>query len=130
MAVSLILVFLGAAIGSLARYALLRGVGARTGALPWLGLLVVNLSGCVLIGAFTAWLATQEGGGRDLTALRAFVASGLLGGFTSFSAISVLSDALLREGRRAAAIGQVVAAVVLAIPAVELGRAVAAGVLR
>lgn len=130
MAASLLLVFLGAAIGSLARYALLRAFAARAGALPWLGLLVVNLSGCVLIGAFAAWLATQEGGGRDLGAIRAFVASGLLGGYTSFSAISVLSDALLREGRRVAAIGQVVTALLLAIPAVELGRAVAAGMLR
>ncbi|MBB5745870.1 fluoride efflux transporter CrcB [Brevundimonas variabilis] len=93
-----LLVALGGALGSMARY----GVGiAATRALPgttlpW-GTLAVNIIGGLLMGLLTGWLALRGGGGQD--SLRLFAAVGLLGGFTTFSAFS-LETVLMLERRQ------------------------------
>ena len=86
-------VALGGSLGALARYAIDLAIPAMgvTGALPWATLLV-NVVGCVLIGALSAVLA------HDAWWVRPFVITGMLGGFTTMSAVARESGELLSAG--------------------------------
>ncbi|MDW8479706.1 MAG: CrcB family protein [Xanthomonadales bacterium] len=86
----------GSALGGLARALL---AGAAPTAPPW-GLLLVNALGSLAIGAYHE--LTRPGGRFDHPpVLRHFVMGGLLGGFTSFSLVSI--EALRLAGGGAAA---------------------------
>jgi CrcB protein len=97
-----LLVALGGALGSVLRWAL-SGVVQRAGgsAFPW-GTFTVNAAGSLAIGVVAA-LALE----RALVppAARLFTIVGVLGGFTTFSALSYETLALLRDGQWAAAAG-------------------------
>jgi CrcB protein len=100
----MVLVFLGSGLGGVARYAVGLAAGAAFGVgFPW-GTLIVNIAGSLVMGLLTGYLAWR-GSGTD--ALRLLLATGFLGGFTTFSAFS-LDVALLWER------GDVVAAVLYA----------------
>lgn len=78
-------VAIGGALGSAARY----GLGP---VLPGpVGTVAVNVSGCLLIGILVARY-------RHAALLRAFLGTGLLGGYTSFSTASADTLALLEAG--------------------------------
>jgi CrcB protein len=81
--VSLLLVALGGALGSVARYLVSLALGG--GAFPW-GTLAVNVLGSAAIGA-AAGLGVQG-------PARLFLVTGLLGGFTTFSAFSLETGTL------------------------------------
>jgi CrcB protein len=88
-------VALGGALGSAARY----GVNVLSGRLfgagfPW-HTLIVNVAGSFIMGALVALMAARWNVGQDT---RAFLTTGILGGFTTFSAFS-LDFALLVERR-------------------------------
>ena len=111
---------IGSALGGMARF-WLSGVSARLfgEALPW-GTLLVNVSGSLIIGFF----ATLSGPGGRLDvdpSMRLFVMVGLCGGYTTFSAFSLQSLSLLRDGRLAAAGGYIAASLILCLLAVGLG---------
>jgi CrcB protein len=94
------LVALGGALGSVARWGLSGLVQRASGsALPW-GTFIVNAVGSLAIGIIGA-LALE----RSLvpTNARLFLITGLLGGFTTFSALSYETVALLRDGQWMAA---------------------------
>ena len=114
----LVLVALGGALGSglrhLANLAALRLFGP---AFPW-GTLAVNVVGGFLMGLFVELLARRFGGSAEL---RLFVATGILGGFTTFSAFTLDFAVLYERGALAQAFGYVVASVVVAIAALFLG---------
>ena len=78
-------VALGGAIGAATRYltgvAVLRAFGVM--AFP-LGVITVNIVGSFLMGVVVVWFAQ-----RGLTHLGPFVMTGVLGGFTTFSAFSL-----------------------------------------
>ena len=89
-----LLIALGGSLGSVARYGLSTLVYQATSeTFPW-GTLVVNLTGCFLIGVvaeiFDAAIVPSE--------WRSFVTIGFLGGFTTFSTYTLESVNLLREG--------------------------------
>lgn len=84
------LVALGGATGSLARWAVAEAVPG-----PW-ATLVVNLSGCLLIGLLAGWLVVRH------PRLRLLVGIGFLGGYTTFST-HLLDAHLLGDPLRAAA---------------------------
>ncbi|MCO6390696.1 fluoride efflux transporter CrcB [Aliihoeflea aestuarii] len=80
---------LGAGLRHLVNLAALRWFGPG---FPW-GTLFVNIAGCLAMGVFVEMLARRFGASAEL---RLFIATGFLGGFTTFSAFS-LDFALLYE---------------------------------
>jgi fluoride exporter len=124
-----LLVGIGGALGSLGRFALQwRIQSAVAGYFPW-GTLAVNLIGCALIGALAAFLETLPGSGAE-SRLRAFLAVGVLGGFTTFSSFSAESLALLRAGEWKSGLAYVLASNVLGILLAAGGFAAARFLLR
>lgn len=118
---ALLLVMGGGALGAGARHlvnmAALRLVGAG---FPW-GTLTVNAVGSLLMGLLAGWLALKyEGGGQEL---RLFLATGVLGGFTTFSAFSLDAVLLWERGAHALATGYVLASVMISIAALVAGLA-------
>jgi CrcB protein len=84
----------GGALGAVARYALSGFTVQRfPGAFPF-GTLTVNLSGCIIIGV--VWSILEHITVHEN--LRLFLIMGLLGGFTTFSAFSMETVNLLKEG--------------------------------
>ncbi len=112
-------VFLGAGFGGAMRH-WVNLVCARafgTG-FPW-ATVGVNVAGSFIIGAAAAWFAFRSGGGNQH--LRLFLVTGILGGFTTFSAFSLDVALLWERGASGAAIGYVLASVVLSIGAAFAG---------
>lgn len=108
---------LGGALGGLARYGLSGAVARRIGeTFPW-GTLAVNATGALLIGVLWA-LAGDTGVWR-------FIAFGVLGSYTTVSSFSLQTLALARDGRRAAALGNVAASLILCLAAVSAGAVLA-----
>jgi CrcB protein len=102
-------VFVGGGIGSVARYALGTLLLERVGpAFPW-GTLAVNLLGSALLGALVQISLATDAVSTDL---RVALATGLLGGFTTYSAFSQETFAYLQDG--AWLLGAAYAAVTLA----------------
>ena len=116
----LLLVFLGGGLGSVARYGANLATVAWFGPhFPW-GTLTVNVVGSAVMGAFAGFiLAREPGTGSD--AIRLFFMTGLLGGFTTFSAFSLDVVVLWQRGAAATAIGYVVASVAVSLLALLAG---------
>ena len=120
---------LGSALGGMARYGC-SGLAARyIGATFPSGTLIVNVSGCLVIG-FLATLAAADG--RLLLSLdaRAFLTIGVCGGFTTFSAFSIETLNLARDGEWLWAGANVILSVALCLVAVWLGHIGAAALSR
>jgi CrcB protein len=92
-------------------------------AFPW-GILLVNIAGSFVIGLFYA-LTGPEGRFRVSTTARQFVMTGLCGGYTTFSAFSLDTLDLMRDGRLLAAGANMVLSVALCIAAAWAGHAAA-----
>lgn len=84
------------------------------------GTLAVNVLGCLLIGFIAAWRQPLE------PALRLLLITGLLGGFTTFSAFALETLTLTHQGQQAVAFINIAAQLVLSLAAAwtgfELGR--------
>lgn len=115
---ALLLVALGGATGSVLRYGVaLAGARLVPAAFPW-GTLTVNVAGSFAIGALLT--AFESRGALPLEA-RLTLVTGLLGGFTTFSAFSWETLALARSGRIGAAIGYACGSVLLSLAAAWAG---------
>lgn len=110
----------GGALGSTARYLLSGLITNLAGpGFPW-GILVVNVLGCFVMGIIAelgalSWNMTPE--------MRAFLATGILGGFTTFSAFALDVAVLGERGDMMAAFGYVAASVLGSVAALFLGLA-------
>jgi fluoride exporter len=90
-----LLICLGGAIGTGARFALLNGVAAILGTTFPYGTIAVNVIGSFLLGALMyASFATEMIG----STLRLVLATGFLGGFTTYSAFNYETMAFLQNG--------------------------------
>ncbi|MEM1301781.1 MAG: CrcB family protein [Pseudomonadota bacterium] len=117
----------GGAVGAVLRYGtgvlmMRSGAGAIAG-VP-LPIVTVNVVGSFLMGAFVVWAAH-----RGLTHLSPLVMTGVLGGFTTFSAFSLETVTLIERGQTGAAVIYVAVSVGLSLLALMLGLFVMRGVL-
>ena len=111
-------VALGGAIGSAARY----GVNVWSGRLlgsefPW-HTFVVNVLGCFAMGALVELMALKLNVSNDT---RAFLTTGILGGFTTFSAFSLDFAVLVERKSYGAAAAYGAGSVALSLIAVFAG---------
>jgi CrcB protein len=106
-------VFLGGGIGSALRYGVGRAALVMAGPNFPLGTLIVNLLGCTLMGILVEWLAWRDTG-IDAS-VKLFLATGLLGGFTTFSAFALDAVALWQRGEVLTAAAYAAGSVVLSI---------------
>ena len=118
-----LLVGAGGFIGAVSRYGVVIGVARVLGqpSFPW-GVLAANVLGSLLIGALAGLAESRQLFSAEA---RLFLFVGVLGGFTTFSAITNDTFALLRNGEHLAAAGNVLLSVVLGLAAVALGYAAA-----
>lgn len=121
-----IVVFLGAGLGGLARYALGGWVQQAAGAaFPW-GTFIINVTGSLLLGFLVAFL---EGIAASPT-WRLFLTIGFCGGYTTFSTFSYESMRLLQDSQWARAAAYIAGSTVLSIAAAFAGFALALQLLR
>ncbi len=117
MPITLVTIALGGALGAVLRYlsvtAALRLLGP---AFPW-GTLFVNVAGSLVMGLTAALILEKTGAGR----LQLFLMTGVLGGFTTFSAFSLDALALIERGKLAASAAYIGGSVALSIFALVAG---------
>jgi CrcB protein len=108
----------GSAVGGVARHLLTEAVVKVAGVgFPW-GTIVVNVSGSLAIGVLSALADSLA----DWPPLWRHVAiTGVLGGYTTFSAFSVQTVSLLQQGHTAAALLNVGVSVALGVVACWVG---------
>ena len=117
MPITLIIIALGGALGAILRYLSVKTALNLLGpAFPW-GTLLVNVAGSLLMGLAAALILEKTGGGR----LQLFLMTGVLGGFTTFSAFSLDALALIERGKLAASAAYIGGSVLLSIFALVVG---------
>ncbi|MDI3336371.1 fluoride efflux transporter CrcB [Defluviimonas aestuarii] len=120
---TLLQVALGGALGASARYmtnvAAMRLIGPG---FPW-GTVVVNVVGSFLMGVIVVALAH-----KDATRMAPFLMTGLLGGFTTFSAFSLDALTIWERGQTGLAAAYVLGSVILSLAGIVAGMAVTRGV--
>lgn len=116
----LMLVAMGGALGAASRHLVSKGaLTLASPAFPWATFLI-NITGCLAIGI----VAGLAGAGSISPSARLFLATGILGGFTTFSAFGLETQSLLSSGRLEAAFGYVLGQLILGVLGVFIGLAV------
>ena len=114
---TLLQVAAGGAIGAAARYATGVGVARVFGVTGFpLGVLAVNVVGSFLMGVLAVTLAR-----KGMAHMNAFLMTGVLGGFTTFSAFSLEAVTLYERGAPGQAAAYVILSVTLSIAALFAG---------
>ena len=116
---SFLLVAAGGAIGASLRHgAGILSVRHLPATWPW-ATFSVNLLGGFAMGLVAGWFALKAAeGGQDL---RLFLATGVLGGFTTFSAFSLETMNMLRSGEASKAFAYAALSVIFSVAALGLG---------
>ncbi len=115
-----LLIALGGAVGSVSRYALGRAVQGLTHHNFPVGTLLVNVSGCLLIGVLAKFFM----GSQTELPLRATLMIGFCGGFTTFSSFTLETLALAQTGAWARAALYVAMSMVICLAATAAGFAI------
>jgi CrcB protein len=115
--VAYLLAALGGALGALARWGVAEALPRPDGGWPWATLLV-NLTGCLLIGVLTGVLTARS---PEPPWARPFLAVGVLGGYTTYSAFAVEAVALVEAGAPVLAGAYVLVSVLGGVLAVAAG---------
>jgi CrcB protein len=116
----------GSALGGMARYWIGGLIDQRIGeTFPW-GTMVVNITGCLVIG-FVATLTAPDGRLLMNPSHRSFVMIGLCGGYTTYSSFGLQTLNLARNSEWLRAGGYVLLTTVLCLAAVWAGHVLATG---
>lgn len=115
-------VALGGAVGAAGRFFVTSMTGRLIGhGFPW-GTITVNVLGSFVMGALISYMALKWSASADM---RAFLTTGLLGGFTTFSAFSLDFATLVERKEHVAALAYAMGSVGLSLMAVFAGLVVA-----
>jgi CrcB protein len=117
---AIFLVFLGGGLGAILRHGVNLASGRLWGVAFPFGTLSVNIVGSFAMGLLIAWFVLRSDESTT-QALRLFWATGVLGGFTTFSAFSLDSVLLWERGEALLAAGYVAASVMGSILALMAG---------
>ncbi len=118
------LVALGGAIGAACRFLVGVGILRMTGPVEFpLAIITVNVIGSFLMGVFVVAAAH-----KGLTHYSPFVMTGILGGFTTFSAFSLETVTLMERGQIAAAGAYITLSIALSLGGLMLGLWIARGI--
>jgi fluoride exporter len=113
-----LIVFLGAGLGGAFRHAANLAATRLFPTVIGISTLIVNVLGSFLMGVLIEYLATKGGASQNW---RLFAATGILGGFTTFSAFSLETALLMERGQFGWAAANVIASVLLSIAALFAG---------
>lgn len=117
--IGVLMVFLGGGAGAAARYGVNNAALAVLGpSLPW-GTLTANVAGSFAMGLVWAYVATHID--TLPVEVRLTLATGFLGGFTTFSAFSLETVSLWERGDGLLAVGYVAVSVALSLAALVVG---------
>jgi CrcB protein len=119
-----LLVFLGAGIGGALRHGVNVGAVRLFGYGFPFGALIVNIVGSFAMGALAGYFAFRPGIAQHM---RLFLTTGILGGFTTFSAFSLDAALLIERHAYVAAAGYVVGSVAASVSALFFGLALFRG---
>ena len=119
-----LIVFLGAGIGGALRHGVNIGAARLFGYGFPFGTLIVNVLGSFLMGLLAGYFAFRPGLGQHV---RLFLTTGILGGFTTFSAFSLDSALLVERQAYGMAAGYAVGSVAASVSALFFGLAVFRG---
>lgn len=123
MVQTLLQVALGGALGASARYLVNVGTMRLIGpGFPW-ATVAVNVLGSFLMGALVVTLAH-----KDATRLAPLLMTGILGGFTTFSAFSLDALTLWERGQASLAAAYVAGSVILSLAGIFAGVVAARGI--
>ena len=114
-----LLLALGGALGTLARYGIVTATAPLSKSLPW-GTILINIAGSFVIGFFGT-LTLAQGRYPVSENVRLFVMVGFCGGFTTFSSFSLQTLDLLRGGAIGRGLVNVLLSVALCLCAVAAG---------
>ena len=107
-----LLVFLGGGLGAALRH-FVNGVSLRLAGSDWpLGTLFINVTGSILMGVVAALFAFKL---SLPPTLRLFIATGILGGYTTFSTFSLETALLIDKGQAGIALLYVAGSVLLGV---------------
>jgi fluoride exporter len=115
---SFLIVGLGGAIGSMLRYAVQKFFQAQSAAAFPTGTLLVNISGCFLIGILWGIVSRSLSWNEEMKLL---LMTGFCGGFTTFSAFTLEGIGLLKENKTALFLVYLTASVVGGLLATFIG---------
>ena len=119
----LLIVGLGGALGAVARYELVQSVHTSANGVPW-GTFLANQTGAFTLAVFLTFLSSRA---THLTALRALIAVGFLGAYTTFSSLAMETVLLVKHHRAfvgvAYLVGTVACGIAVAAVGMMLGRA-------
>jgi fluoride exporter len=124
MFMSYVVVIGGGGIGAGLRFALSNFIASRYGESFPLGTLIVNISGCFLIGLIAA-LSDPDGKLFLSSTTRQFLMIGIMGGYTTFSSFSLQTLNLARDGEWFSVGLNILLSVVLCLIGVWLGNTLA-----
>jgi CrcB protein len=119
-----LIVFIGAGIGGALRHGVNVGATRLFGYGFPFGTLIVNIIGSFLMGLLAGYFAFRPGIGQHV---RLFLTTGILGGFTTFSAFSLDSALLIERHAYGLAAGYMVGSVAASVSALFFGLALFRG---
>jgi len=122
---STFIVFLGGGIGAAIRHLVNQAVGRVAGTDFPFGIMAINISGSLVMGLAAGYFAFKASESWSDTA-RLFMTTGVLGGYTTFSAFSLDTMVLWERGEPGLAVAYVLGSVVLSI----IGLAAGLGIVR
>ena len=111
-------VAVGGAVGAVLRYLMMSWIGRVWGHDFPIATVVVNVLGCFILGVLVEMMALRWSLGEGA---RAFFVVGIMGGFTTFSTFSLDVIVLVERGQTMAALGYIIASVVLSVGGFWLG---------